>query len=362
MKIGILSGAIKNAGDYLIVDRTIQLLKKYYSDAQIIKIYRNKPLDGKLRLLNSCDVLVLAGGPVVMENVYPDFIPLVKDFSRLKTKIVSVGLGWYGDNDRNEYLYNYKISPSARKLFDKLSSDFAVLCCRDYLTVDVLKNNGYKNVILTGCPAWYNLETLGSTKLREDIKIPFRKICISDAAKSANRTQSVLLAKLMRNRYKDSEIFYVCHRDSDNQTAIMMRELGVKFVDVSGGIGGLNIYDDCDLHIGYRVHAHIYNLSQRNISVLIEEDARGAGIDRTLGLSSIKAYDTCGGFFPALFKHFDFAGSTGVNKYVLKEVCDYLYHLETSNYKNMEYAYRKMQDTYMKMEKVIKEIGQTTKH
>lgn len=38
-------------------------------------------------------------------------------------------------------------------------------------------------------------------------------------------------------------------------------KIGVKMIDISKSVDGLRIYDDCDLHIGFRVHAHIYNLS-----------------------------------------------------------------------------------------------------
>ena len=44
------------------------------------------------------------------------------------------------------------------------------------------------------------------------------------------------------------------------------------------------------MHVGYRVHAHIYNLSRRGTSILIEEDARGAGVNDALNLRHICAF------------------------------------------------------------------------
>ena len=61
-------------------------------------------------------------------------------------------------------------------------------------------------------------------------------------------------------------------------------------IDISHSADGFSIYDDCDLHIGFRVHAHIYCLSMRKRSVLIEEDGRGAGVNQILGLPSLKSY------------------------------------------------------------------------
>jgi len=66
---------------------------------------------------------------------------------------------------------------------------------------------------------------------------------------------------------------------------------GINYCDISYSHEGMEIYDTCDLHIGFRVHAHIYNLSHRHRSLLIEEDNRGAGVNDALGLPRIRAYD-----------------------------------------------------------------------
>lgn len=39
---------------------------------------------------------------------------------------------------------------------------------------------------------------------------------------------------------------------------------------------GLDIYSTCDLHVGYRVHAHVSALARRIPSYLLEQDGRGA--------------------------------------------------------------------------------------
>ena len=69
-----------------------------------------------------------------------------------------------------------------------------------------------------------------------------------------------------------------------------MKNYDIQSVNISGSAEKLCIYDDCDLHIGWRVHAHIYNMSMRNLSILIEEDARGGGYNEIVGMQSIKAY------------------------------------------------------------------------
>ena len=58
----------------------------------------------------------------------------------------------------------------------------------------------------------------------------------------------------------------------------------IKIKDVSYDLKKLDFYDDCEFHIGYRVHAHLYFLSKRLPSLLINEDGRGQGMVETMNL------------------------------------------------------------------------------
>ncbi len=57
MKFSVLSGAYVNAGDFLIVDRTIKLLKEVFPEAIIKKYPRNKNLEKYLDEINNSDVM-----------------------------------------------------------------------------------------------------------------------------------------------------------------------------------------------------------------------------------------------------------------------------------------------------------------
>jgi hypothetical protein len=59
---------------------------------------------------------------------------------------------------------------------------------------------------------------------------------------------------------------------------------GIDFVDISGSAENLiNHYSDTDLHIGYRVHAHIFMNSISKPSLLIAEDGRGKALCKVFG-------------------------------------------------------------------------------
>jgi hypothetical protein len=66
----------------------------------------------------------------------------------------------------------------------------------------------------------------------------------------------------------------------------MMR--GWRVASLAGNLPKLEkLYGGADLHIGYRVHAHLFCLSRRVPSILINEDSRGVGQAAALGTKGL---------------------------------------------------------------------------
>ena len=305
MKIAILSGAYKNAGDYLIVQRSKLLLSYVYPGCQIIEFERRKDLTPYLSEINQSDVVVFAGGPGYIPNVYPDHIPLAKNLSKILPPIFFLGLGWYGADSSLHTIKNYIFTSETKRLLNHVVKNGMKLGCRDWFSVQVLKENGIDQALMTGCPAWYDLNYID----RFDISHPISKlgdvknICVSDPAILSNYQQVIRLIHYLKNKFVNSKIIFVFHRgyeiDSNtpsyvayksSQLKTYLESIGIECVDISYGAKGFEIYENCDLHIGYRVHAHIFNLSIRNTSILIEEDGRGAGVNNALNLPSLTAF------------------------------------------------------------------------
>jgi hypothetical protein len=64
-----------------------------------------------------------------------------------------------------------------------------------------------------------------------------------------------------------------------------------------------------DLHVGYRVHSHIFSLSQRKTSVLIGEDSRGIGQVAAMGGVALSAHQPVADVLEAIDSLFDTQGS-----------------------------------------------------
>ena len=142
----------------------------------------------------------------------------------------------------------------------------------------------------------------------------------------------------------------MCHeefKDDGHEVETVMKELGIHLVDISGGDEGFTIYDDCDLHIGFRVHAHIYNLSRRNLSILLEEDTRGSSLNETLGLPEIRTkYQQVENGIVQYY----------INDKMIYQVEDALLNLAENHYCSMENAYRMMNQYFENMKRHILSI------
>ncbi|MDE5781626.1 MAG: hypothetical protein K2I03_09165 [Lachnospiraceae bacterium] len=106
MKIILMSGAVANAGDFLITKRSIELLKHCIKDSDIEVINRLNSCDSIVDKLNSADVLVWGGGPLFQPNIYPKSIPFVTNLEKVTVPQFSVGLGWKGQNLQDEQVYS----------------------------------------------------------------------------------------------------------------------------------------------------------------------------------------------------------------------------------------------------------------
>lgn len=362
MKIALLSGALKNAGDFLIVERSKKLLMKMYPDCVIEEYTRSTGLEPNLDRFNENDVAVCAGGPGYLKDYYPKQMPLMSDLSDIKIPIFLMGMGWSGTDTMQDTVYSYLLGEGMKKFLDRVQSDTGLLGCRDWYSVNVLRNMGIQSGIMTGCPAWYDLDYVNQLHLSEQQKdfSKIKKICVSDAAYVNDFPQVEKIINFLKKNFSNAEIVCVYHRgtnmDEYTKPALAVQQkayfdriqsLGVRMEDISSGADGMSIYDDCGLHIGFRVHAHIYNLSRRNISILIEEDGRGGGVNDALGLCRISAWNrgVKGGELKAV-----------ENEYMLFQIEDELCNLIDTGFIRIENAFHAMNRYYDNMVKHLKVI------
>jgi polysaccharide pyruvyl transferase WcaK-like protein len=289
--IVILTGAKKNIGDYLIKQRARELLEKYV-DQEIVEISRFENLESKLDIVNNAKALILCGGPAYASDFYPGIYPLVDQLDKIKVPIIPFGLGWSGRPYNHPE--KFKFTPQSLSAIKKIHSKIRFSSCRDEITKSILNQAGIKNVILTGCPVWYDLNSLNKEFNKpENIK----NIVVTSGAKIILFFQTLKILSLVRKAFPEAVIYFTFHRGilpwkgtslKSGIVYVLLALLShlykVKVMDVSSNINKISFYANCDMHIGYRVHAHLYFLSKRIPSILINEDGRGIGMAQTLEL------------------------------------------------------------------------------
>lgn len=352
INIILLGGAYKNSGDYLIEKRAHGLIREVFPLAHIDRIARNE-ISSNIEMINKHDVAVFIGGPLLMLDL-DGYLPLDNCINDIRIPMMLLGVGWYGRYGGDSFVNHYVFSPKTYKFLEKVDNEGFGIGCRDLHSFRCLKNQGFKNAFLTGCPAWYNLDKIDSLNVSSHHE-GFKKIVVSDPAKPYNRSSMKDVVLYLKQRYPQAEIHVVYHRGKTTSSFNNIDCVAVH--DIAGSSDGFSIYDDCDLHVGFRVHAHIYNLSLRNKSVLIEEDGRGAGVNEILGLPSIKAYNDGLQFqnriANLLYRKLDYSKNRGL----VNDLDCYLTSLEETEYLYMENAYRLQKNYFREMISFINRIN-----
>ena len=279
-----ITGAYKNAGDHLIGLRARRLLELYVDD-EIVNIDRKSAID--YELLNSARAVVLTGGPALQPGIHPNVYDL--DLDKIHVPVVGFGLGWKASLGKSPEEFEFT-EQSLSFLGQLKTSLFSV---RDDASFELLKNLGFENLMMTGCPAWYDPE-----KIDDDFKAPERVSSIVLTAPAVPNEQMVDLARLLSKRYPKAEktiLFQAGFRSTHSKKSVQytktlawqrrfLRLLGWKAVSSESDVETMTkTLAAADLHVGYRVHSHLFMLSQRKLSVLIAEDARGESQNKTLG-------------------------------------------------------------------------------
>lgn len=292
-----LSGAFRNAGDHLIRHRAHELLRRFV-DPHVRDFNRLQSLsDGDYATINGARALVLCGGPAYQPGIFPDIYPL--DLEKIGVPIIPFGLGYKARLDQG--LADFAFTPASVEFIRRIHADIPYSSVRDPATQELLGRYGVENVLMTGCPAWYDLE-----RMREEF--PFRseiETLVFSAPARIDHGAYLLLAYLRSRFPRAKRVLTFQHGFLPGRSftgayasaswfafASAGRLLGYTPVSLAADLSQMMKTYTCRrpgslLHVGYRVHSHLLCLSRGNPSFLINEDRRGEGQALALGLPSI---------------------------------------------------------------------------
>ena len=288
-----LTGAFKNSGDYLIGHRARTLLKNH-TDHEIVDLNRKEITAESYDLFNRSKAVLLTGGPAYQASIFPGVYNL--DLTKISVPVIAYGLGWKGKLGQDPK--DFSFTPESQEFIRQIHSSGLNSSARDFLTTEVLGNIGVENVVMTGCPAWYD-----EAKLAQDFT--WREVKTIVFSMPAVEQESVLpilkfLAKAFpkAKKYLAFNAGFKSTRNKDAE-AITRWNSKVKLMASLRGYESVSYESDfakfqeiqslADLHVGFRVHSHIFSVSQRIASVLIAEDSRGIGQLQAMGSPVLSA-------------------------------------------------------------------------
>ncbi|MFK8038846.1 MAG: polysaccharide pyruvyl transferase family protein [Crocinitomicaceae bacterium] len=374
----ILTGSKNNAGDYLIKLRAKQLFANLRPDREIIDINGWETLtEENLKIVNDSRALILMGGPALVENMLPNVYGISDALDKIKVPIIMMGLGWKSVQGNWENTYSYKLSPITNKLVQLVSNSGFLSSVRDYHTLNSLRFNNCDSVLMTGCPAYYDEQFIGTDFNAK----PVEKVAFS---LGVSFVESPSMEKLMkenilacRSKFADKSFEVVFHHSLDREkfkgayqpasTHVKKHHLFVdwleankiKYVDISGSAENLmNYYSQVDLHIGYRVHAHIFMNSTARQTILISEDGRAKGVKGAIGGIVLNGYSHFkNGFISKVFNRlFSFYDRFSSNIYLTKELLAEIDYEEKTEFSRMKNSRKTIDSNYLIMQQFLKQL------
>lgn len=375
----ILTGSKDNAGDFLIKDRAKRIFEELRPDRTVIDFNAWERFDDeKLRIINDSKALILMGGPALQKNMYPGIYALPEDLTLIKVPIVTMGIGWKSIQGRWENTYDYPLSNKTMELLQRINLDGLSSSVRDFQTCNSLIFRGFNNYLMTGCPAYYDLESI-NTKFSMPQKI--QKVAFSLGVSFVHSSSMDKLMKSQiisfKSRFSEADFEVVFHHPLDidlslkndpqhnyhneqhNNFLSWLKIKGINYVDISGSAENLiDYYSDADLHIGYRVHAHIFMNSRKKLSLLLSEDGRAKGTKTVIGGMVVNGYEGFKNNFVSkvmskLIKGYD---RYQANLYSTEEAISMIdYEIKTCGYRS-KLVRKAIDQNYLIMKSFIKQL------
>ena len=307
----LLTGGKNNSGDFLIKHRAKELLSRLRPDREIVDYDGWKPLTPEqIDVINASKALLLTGGPALQEKMWPVIYPLTENLDAIRVPVILMGTGWKSVDGSWQASYDYPLSDSTLALLKKIEGSGYLSSVRDYHTMNVLFHRGFKRVLMTGCPALYSYQhlkkPLSYPEAVQNVSFSMGVSFVQNEGMERSMKDTLLRLKkyfagqnfkvifhhslnsdVFNQAYNGNELFAVRHA----QMAEWLKKNEINFLDISGSAEKMfEHYSQCDLHIGYRVHAHILMNSISKPSILLNEDGRGKALKEVIGGLIFDAY------------------------------------------------------------------------
>lgn len=279
-----------NVGDKLLEEQAQNLIERETGVNDFNVFFRERDFSSNIDKLNESDAIILPAF-AIREPLHPNTYALTEDLDSIETPIIPLAANWShypGDEIANRSL---EYQPETVSFIKRLDIQPALdrLTTRDIYTKNILERHGFNDVTLVGDLGWYHEDYLG-----ESMRVPHSidHVVMTTPHNAHYLDQAEELMNMLVSEFPGATLtcsFHSSLSPADQKLRRLAEERGFEIVLASHDTKNIAFYDDCDLHVGYRLHGHISFLRRRIPSVLIGEDGRGNGFNATLGVGGFQA-------------------------------------------------------------------------
>lgn len=278
----------QNVGDRLITYSFFKMIKNRMGDFNPLVLWRGQSLD---MYTDDSIKVVLVPGFSVCNDTYSQLFKFYTLPCR-NPKIIPIGCSFQDIAPSYKSFYKHEYNDRTLSFFHEIVNAFGPIYCRNRVISDMLLSKGVESCYM-GDLALYDDDYIGK-KIQKDLVIENIAISVGNHEKYKYQTMQIL--DFIRKFYPNQQVFLTLHGKVNNHSKYIInyaRNIGVEIKELFGDVDNLDFYDEMDLHIGYRLHAHIACLRKRKPSVLLVEDARSYGFSKTIdtALGCIQAYN-----------------------------------------------------------------------
>lgn len=261
----------KNIGDALITLATVDAIRRVKGEVDVDVVYREELWDKVKTGILESDAVVFACLAIRkdMDVVYP-FLENILN-SNAPVGVVAAGTSLNMSLDR---LYDNAISGKSLKLLKELNDRVLFWTNRGWLTQGFCDYYDLNKACFSGDIAFSDprYENISFEK-----KYEIKNIAISDPHYADRYINSFFyLLERVKGEFAGAQIDVLMHGvNLVIEKACENAGVNVNKIYLNKETG-LDAYSEYDMHVGYRVHAHVSSLLRRKVSYLLEQDGRGA--------------------------------------------------------------------------------------
>lgn len=267
----------RNVGDKLIENATRELLLSEAPGLRITTISGKSSWTDMQHLVEECDCFLFAC-LAVRKNLLNSY-PFLDKLLQTKAPVAAISTGT-SLNKGGPRMFHDAVTDEDLELLRRFNEQAIVFTTRGSLTQSFCKHFGLSKAYFTGDVAFVD-ERFNERKFPTEAAI--RRVLISDPHYATRYTETFkTLVGSLSKLFPNAALQLALHGSNEPVTE-MATELGLNSINLyESPDSGLEVYDECDLHVGFRVHGHVSALHRRKPSYLLEQDGRGIDYGATL--------------------------------------------------------------------------------